>query len=164
MTDEEGSGVFLPPLFPTSECTPSYSSTIVHMARSPPTPHPRPPYSALGPVHVAAHSSPTVCSTLVGLAQVWKGAGAAASYTGCTLRSDGPRGCFMLILFPSSIRETPRHLAHIWSCLMRGRVCLSHYCERSNLEPSGDSGCLARAEPRRRVNDNSFCQELRGNI
>lgn len=79
MTDEEGSGVFLPPLFPTSECTPSYSSTIVHMARSPP-PHP-----ALGPVHVAAHSSPTVCSTLVRVARVWKGAGAAASYTGYML-------------------------------------------------------------------------------
>lgn len=73
-------------------------------------------------------------------------------------------GLFYADFFPSSIRETPRHLAHIWSCLMRGRVCLSHYCERSNLEPSGDSGCLARAEPRRRVNDNSFCQELRGNI
>lgn len=42
MTDEEGSGVFLPPLFPTSECTPSYSSTIVHMARSPPTCTPLP--------------------------------------------------------------------------------------------------------------------------
>lgn len=73
-------------------------------------------------------------------------------------------GLFYADFFPSSIRETPRHLAHIWSCLMRGRVCLSHYCERSNLEPSGDSGCLARAEPCRRVNDNSFCQELRGNI
>lgn len=79
MTDEEGSGVFLPPLLPTSACTPSYSSTIVHIARSPP------PHSALGPLHVAAHSSPPVCAAVVSVAQVWKGAGAAASYTGSTL-------------------------------------------------------------------------------
>lgn len=47
--------------------------------------------------------------------------------------------------FFSFMGETPRHLAHIWSCLMRGPVCLSR-----NFEPTINplhSGVVKRLQP-----------------
>lgn len=92
MTDGEGCGVFLAPLFAASECPP-HGSTTVHIARSPPAP---PPLTQLTPgrVRVAAHSTPTVCGAAV--------SAAAASSRGSTLRWEGPPACFLLILLSSS--------------------------------------------------------------
>lgn len=60
MTDwKRGWEFFLPPLFPTFQCTPSYSSTIVHIARSLRTTRPPPSLCSVWRIlciHAAAHS------------------------------------------------------------------------------------------------------------
>lgn len=134
---KKGLQFFLPPLFPTFQCTPSYSSTIVHIARSLLTtrPPPSPACSArrILCMHAAAHSTHrlktvfTTWSTV--LSGLWKGARAAASkhrlHTVITLAMV----FFLFFMVKVFMGETPRHLAHIWSCLMRSSVSLTLYFE-----------------------------------
>ena len=100
-----------------------------HCQESPQHPPPPSPCSAqrILCIHAAAHSTLKQCLRR-DPQFVWKGARAAASNTGYTLRSHRPWG-FLWQGFFFFMGETPRHLAHIWSCLMRGSVCLTLYFE-----------------------------------
>ena len=127
---EEGTGVFFPPLFPASQCSPSYSSTIVHIARSLLTTRPPPPplapclHAGADFTHRLQQCLPHDLQLVLGLERF----SAAVGKTGNRLWSHRPWGFYgRVLVFFIIIGETPRHLAHIWSCLMRGSVCLTLY-------------------------------------
>lgn len=109
---EEGLGeFFLPPLFPTFQCTPSYSSTIVHIERSLPLFHHHPPttttipyvapgesYAYMEP-HIPHIHSNSVYDMSHSLPLVWKGAHAAASKCWLPTVITSAMGFFMVRVF-----------------------------------------------------------------
>lgn len=173
MTDwRRGWEFFLPPLFPTFQCTPSYSSTIVHIAWSLLPTHPHFLHVALGEsfcIRADAHSTHILKQCLRHDLQFVSSFGKvpellqATPVTHTVIKS--AKGVFysegFYFLWE---RPPPRHLAHIWSSLMRGSVCLTLYCEPiinllhsrvvKILQPSSLS--LAKAKWCRYMNDNGL--------
>lgn len=151
---------FLPPLFPTFQCTPSYSSTIVHTARSlfthPPPPSPCSAWRILC-IHAAAHSTHRLKECLRHALRFVLG---LERCPGCCEQHRlhaviaSTIGLFYGDFF-SFMRETLRHLAHIWRCLMRGPACLGRYLE-SNINPL-HFGVVERFQPSSRL-----CQKPSG--
>lgn len=124
MTDEKKSReFFLPPLFPTFECTPSYSSTIVHITRSllnsPPHPqhsgNPRQPYIPYMHQLCLLHVSYKLSTFLKGCPHFY-------------IKHRTPTVITLAMGFVVRFMvRTPQHLVHIWSCLISGSVGLTFY-------------------------------------